>query len=173
MVKIPLSQGKVALVDDEDAHFAEHRWYAHRGTTGGWYAKRTAPDGSKLLLHREVLGVTGKKIEVDHTNGDGLDCRRGNLRCATSTQNKHNRGKNRNNTSGFKGVSFDRHRQSRGLPPWQAKITIAYRTVFLGFYLTPETAAMAYDARARAEHGAFARPNFQEAQRGDQPNQDR
>ncbi len=84
----------------------DHRWYAHR-----WYANvkkfyvttNTPPHGSKLRLHRVVMS-TPKGLQTDHINGDTLDNRKSNLRVCTSAENQRNRGKQRNNKSGFKGV---------------------------------------------------------------------
>ncbi len=159
MITIPLTQGKVALIDDEDAHLADLGWYAHRGARGGWYALRH--EGRRVVrLHEAVLGQSG----VDHRNGDGLNCRRGNLRPATAAQNAKNRARGRNNTSGFKGVSraTDRDRPN----PWHARVMVDRRSVSLGYHATPEEAARAYDAAATKLHGEFARLNFPEVAHG-------
>jgi hypothetical protein len=65
-----------------------------------------------------------------------------------------NRGLQRNNTSGFKGVSFDRR---RGL--WMAKIYVERKYHFLGYFSSPKDAELAYNAAARKFFGEFARPN--------------
>jgi hypothetical protein len=158
MVEIRLTKGKVAIVDDCDAHLARFSWRAQRDRNR-WYALRTGPrpDRKTIYLHREVLGVTDPAIEVDHESGDGLDCRRGNLRRATNAQNQANRPLSRCNTSGFKGVSW-RARSRR----WRAQIG---RRKHLGCFATLEEAARAYDAAALERYGAFARLNFPSAAR--------
>lgn len=155
MITIPLTQGKVALVDDCDAHLAAVRWHAakHRGT---YYAKREAcVDGRArtVYLHREVLGLGRQRVKVDHKNGDGLDCRRGNVRPATSPQNGWNRGASRASTSGFRGVYWYG-------TSWGARVIANGRAYFLGSFHSPEDAAAAFDIGARLFHGEFARTNF-------------
>jgi HNH endonuclease/AP2 domain len=61
-------------------------------------------------LHRVLLGLSKGDGPVDHVNGDGLDNRRANLRHVDASQNQANRGQQRNNTSGHKGVCWDRSR---------------------------------------------------------------
>ncbi len=91
-------------------------------------------------------------MEVDHRNGNGLDNRRFNLREATHAQNMRNQKLNRNNKSGFKGVSYKRsHRK------WRACISMHGKTIELGYHDTPEIAYTAYCAGATKYHGEFAR----------------
>jgi len=155
MIQIPLTHGKVAIVDDCDAAQAIHKWFVKRDRHT-WYAARNitaAPTIRKTLrLHREILGV-GPGQCIDHVNGDGLDCRRSNLRLATQSQNQQNQGKNKRNKCGFKGVF-----QRKGT--WYSHIRIDGRLVHLGCFRTPEDAARTYDEAARKHHGDFARLNF-------------
>jgi hypothetical protein len=150
MAEIRLGRtGKVALVDDEDFDRLSRRWWA-TGRAG--YAESRDKDGSVILMHREILGVV-PGIWVDHINGDRLDNRRSNLRPATHQQNLMNRGTNKNNQSGYKGVY-----QELGL--WRACIKINGRNRHLGNFDDAETAARAYDFAAHEAFGAFARLNF-------------
>jgi len=102
MKYIRLTQDKLAIVDDTDFDALTKRgWYFHNG-----YAVRHALKHHKMtLMHRVILGAS-KGTEVDHINGDGLDNRRANLRLCSPHNNKKNRRINRNNTTGFKGVTF-------------------------------------------------------------------
>lgn len=151
-VTIPLTQGKVALVD---AVYAErvllHRWSAVR-QDNNWYAQ-TAVNGTTAYLHRVVMDAP-LGVQVDHKDGNGLDCRRANLRFAQPAQNIANSRLRKDSISGYKGV------QQRTATTWRARIRYQGQTIFLGTFTTPEDAALAYDASARFLYGEFARTNF-------------
>lgn len=88
---------------------------------------------------------------VDHINGNRQDNRIANLRLATTSENLCNRGKPRNNTSGFKGVSWNTKFQI-----WQATIKFNGRNKNLGRFASREKAAEAYSKAALQYHGDFA-----------------
>ena len=154
-VTIPLTQGKVALIDAADLTLvSKFKWCAMRNRKT-FYAMTNIrrPDGTRMLLpmHRILLNAP-PDIECDHIDGDGLNNIRSNLRLATRAENQRNRGKNRNNTTGFKGVSFRKETRK-----FQAHIRLNGRRVYLGLFPTPEAAHAAYCAAAMKLHGAFAR----------------
>jgi HNH endonuclease len=94
-------------------------------------------------------------MEVDHINGDGLCNLRENLRVCTKAENMRNRGKQINNTSGYKGVYFNKHAKK-----FSAQIKLYGKAIYLGLYDSPVEAARAYDAKARELFGEFAVTNF-------------
>lgn len=153
-VKVPLSGGMFALIDRADAdRVGMYRWHASK-SDARWYA-RTKISGAGTYLHRFILNAHDPKSPVDHENGDGLDCRRANIRISTTSQNMANTSKRRGNNP-YKGV----HRARSLRSPWKAEITHNYRSIHLGQFATPEDAARAYDAKARELFGEFARLNF-------------
>ena len=148
MKTIPLSQGKVALVDDCDfERVSTRKWYAAKDTDNLWYAVAVS-DG--VRLHRFILGVPDL---IDHRNGNGLDCRRSNLRIASVSQNQHNVKVNIRNTTGYRGV----YRHGRR---WYALAQTNKQRFYLGCYATAREAAEAYDQHVRATRGEFGRTNF-------------
>lgn len=152
--QIQLSKGLVALVDDEDFEWlSEFKWCVNDEN----YAIRNVQKNGKWTttrMHRDVLNAPDF-MQVDHVNCNPLDNRRCNLRLATNSQNQRNRGSNKNNKSGFKGVSWRVSRQK-----WLAQIEIDGKGKHLGYFDTPEDAAQAYDKAARELHGEFAKTNF-------------
>lgn len=115
-------------------------------------------NGTLHQVHRVIwLFVHGRWPEgqIDHINGDKRDNRIANLRLATAQQNRANVSAQTNGTSGFKGVSW-----CKGDQRWHARIMADGKRYFLGGYITAEEAARAYDDRAIALHGSFARTNF-------------
>ena len=158
MRAVPLTQGKVALVDDEDYErvMAEGAWHASR-RGDKWYAVKHLhrPQRGSLYLHRFTVSAPPDK-DVDHINGNSLDNQKANLRLCTMTQNQGNRGKDRDRTtSHFKGVY--RHTQCAR---WAAQIRINGKLKYLGLFVSEEEAARAYDQRAPEVFGPFARLNF-------------
>ena len=90
--------------------------------------------------------------EADHENGIKNDDRINNLRVSTRSQNQHNVGITNRNTSGRKGVHWNKRYQK-----WQAEIVVAGRKQYLGRYDDLDLAAEAYRTAARLHHGDFAR----------------
>jgi hypothetical protein len=151
MKKIPLSQGKFAIVDDEDYEFLNQwNWYYDRG-----YAQRNAlrPDRGLIRMHRVILDRMGfKDFEVpDHINRNGIDNRKLNLRPATQFQNRYNHSSRSNNTSGYVGVCWDKQRKK-----WRARMVINKKELCLGHYKDKKEAALAYNEAAKKYHGEFA-----------------
>lgn len=150
MKRIKLTRGFYAFVDEEDFKFLNQFKWLCRLSRHKIYAIRS--DG--ILMHRAILNVPPGR-QTDHINGNGLDNQRMNLRICTLCENQFNRGKQINNTSGYKGVRAKRKN-------WRAGIGYMGKWIELGTYNSPIDAARAYDEAAKKYHGGFAKINFPE-----------
>jgi len=164
---LPLTKGKVALVDDGDfERTSRFKWTAmevKRALGSLWYVRRCIrlPDGRQhsVLLHRFILEAPAN-FEVDHVNGDALDNRRSNLRLATPSQNRVNRrGKARPGTSRYLGVMKPSNRKR-----WEAFVHGPDgKNHRGGSFDLEEDAARARDELALRLWGDRARLNFSRA----------
>jgi len=155
MKEIPLTQGFVAIVDDAHYDRLAHRKYYY---SKGYAVRIEVVDGKRKLIwmHREIM-QTPEGMETDHINGDRLDNRLANLRICTTTQNQQNSRKKINNTSGYKGVTFDK---GRGRRMWKAQTRYEGHYLHIGYFADAKEAAIAYDEKVRELFGEFARTNF-------------
>ena len=158
MKKIKLTQGQYVLVDNEDfEELNKYKWYAHWDShTKGFYAVRNArienvkQYQTQIRMHRVIMNVSKGKY-ADHINHNTLDNRRFNLRICTNKQNTYNKKISKNNTSGFKGVSFH-----KGTRKFMAYIKVDGKLIYLGIYPTSEQAALVYNQAAIKHYKEFA-----------------
>lgn len=157
MKEIELTQGKVAIVDDRDFELlSAYKWTAHDKNRKTFYAVRLVyPNGKygaavSIKMHRLILGVNDPDVWVDHIDGNGLNNTRENLRVCTRAENQQNRGANRNNKSGFKGVIACKRSGK-----WIAKIMANRKSTHIGRFDTPEEAHAAYVRAAESLHWGF------------------
>lgn len=155
---IKLTQGKHAIVDDDDYEWLMGWKWCARWSGYTWYARSSKQVESKqvfIQMHNLILDTPSGQ-QGDHRNHNGLDNRRSNIRIATRSQNGGNRLPVIGKSSKFKGVSFDRARNI-----WEANIGINHRKIRLGRYHNETEAAKAYDIAALKHFGEFAMTNIQ------------
>lgn len=148
---IYLTSREHVLVDDDDyARLAAHRWCpsVNLHTT---YAMRSVA-GRTIYMHREILQPDAA-MHVDHIDGNGLNNQRANLRPATMAQNLANQRRRSDNTSGIKGVTWDRQTQM-----WRAQIHVHGKHVCLGRYRELDDARQARCHASARYFGELSRP---------------
>jgi hypothetical protein len=158
--RIPLTQGKFAIVDPEDYEkLSKYKWHINTGR-GTFYAARCQWDRKEkktksVKMHREIMKIADG-LYVDHINGNGLDNRKVNLRAVTMLENSWNMQKIRRKCwSRYKGVTWNK-REKR----WVAQVMARGKINFLGGFDVEREAAKAYDEAAKKCHGEYARLNF-------------
>ena len=139
MKKIELTQGQVALVDDEDfEQLNKFKWCAlWARNTKSFYAVRGSKtkDGKwhTISMNREILGLKrDDKRQGDHRNHDTLDNQRSNLRVVTCQQNHFNR-------KDSKGYYWN-----KAAKKYRAQIMVNGKHIHLGYFLTTKDARNAY-----------------------------
>ncbi len=154
---------KVALVDDEDYDFInQFKWHIN---PGGYAISRTKIHNKRGLdsMHRIILGITDPRIEVDHIFHNRLDNRRSELRICTNSENKMN--KSPWGRSKYRGVHFVKriYKTNNTIYSYEyiiARIQLNHKGMYLGTFPTEESAAKAYDLKAKEYFGEFANLNF-------------
>lgn len=165
MKEIQLTQGKMALVDDEDFEWlSAWKWQAIKNKNTfyacrAFHRNNSLVERTTLSMHVAIWehhnGPVPEGHTIDHIDRNSLDNQKSNFRRATPTQQGQNRGMQSNNTSGFIGVYL--HKQSQ---KYHARIGVERRKISLGLFDYPEEAARARDVASLQYYGEFAVLNF-------------
>lgn len=154
MKQIELTQNKLAIVDDEDyERLNQYKWHYDSG-----YAVRQIriKNGrqTKVKMHWDVIGKPGPRFEVDHIDRNGLNNKKDNLRICSHAENSLNKTIHKDNSSGYKGVSWCKREEK-----WAAQIMFSGKKIHLGYFLNKKDAAIAYDEASKVCHGNFGNRN--------------
>lgn len=153
MKKIPLTQGKVALVDDADyGRLICFNWCVNgRGYAETWMKTRT------VRMHRFIIGCDDLHKVVDHIDGNPLNNQKKNLRICNVQQNTRNSKVHRDNPTGYKGVSWDKSRNK-----FESCIRVNKKKKHLGRFECAIDAAKAYNEAALKYYGEYSKLNVLE-----------
>lgn len=120
------------------------------------YGLNTYPENMRSrLVWFAVNGPIPEGMEINHKNHDRADDRIENLELVTRAENNRYRNKQKNNTTGYKGVSWYKEQNK-----FKTEIRVNRKKKYLGFYACPIEAARVYDKAAREHFGRFAILNF-------------
>lgn len=146
-------KGETVYIDKEDESLLhKYNWYIHK--IGSYRRLVYDLKGKRLYFHRVLLEITDSNTIVDHINGNPLDNRRNNLRISNKSTNGMNRSKNKNNTTGYKGVVW--YPKNKTFSAELMVNKIRYRK---GGFKTAKEAAIKYNELAKEHHGEFAKLN--------------
>ena len=142
MKTIKITQGRRAIVDDEDFdRVNSRRWsYHHSG-----YVVRGKP---QVSLHRFIIGARKGEF-VDHVNGDKMDNRKSNLRLCTPAQNVQN---TKSKRGSLKGLEYRPSRRA-----WAVRIMASGQRHYVGYFKDKGVAMEARDVALNKLHGEFAK----------------
>jgi hypothetical protein len=149
---IPLTKGHYHVVDASRYEDVKRfRWFINKGNR----SKNAYARNSRIgLMHRYLLGLT----KDDPRTGDHRDPSRTwdnrirNLRLADESEQKYNIGIRSNNTTGYKGVVWEKRRKH-----YFAQIRTRGKNRYLGHDADPAVCAEMYRVAAEKDHGEFAR----------------
>mgnify|MGYP001569182729 CR=1 FL=1 len=154
MKQIELTQNKYTLVDDEDfAYLNQWKWHFNKSRKNDVGRAARIVNRKMIYMSRLIMNPPKNK-QIDHIDGNSLNNQKENLRVCSNAENLRNRSKQRNNFSGFKGVSWDKSRNN-----WRVAIQINKKDMFLGRFKTKEKAALTYNKAAKKYFKMFARLN--------------
>jgi len=138
-------------VDDFDT-IKKYNWSLDKN---GYVVARTKDFGTtRITIHNLIIRKNNKSNHIDHINCNKLDNRKINLRECTHSQNKMNRPKQSNNSSGIKGVYFDKSRKK-----WGARILLRNNILKQKRFNSKEEAI---DARKKWEEELFGEFNYKQ-----------
>jgi predicted GIY-YIG superfamily endonuclease len=133
---VPLTKGKMAIIDAEDIDLvSQYSWCV----SSKGYA--TAQVNNKMvLLHRFLLRLTNRGHVVDHLNGNKLDNRKLNLKVCTQAENNRNKAKY-DSGSGYRGLTY----LPKNSKPWNLYLGIGNKKISLGNYANTALPSVLFD----------------------------
>lgn len=150
MRKITLTQGYVALVDDEDFDLvSKYKWRVDKQRYTNYALAHDINDNSKsIFMHRLILEPKKRSHEVDHKDGNGLNNTRENIHIVSRSVNNIRRRVIPGNKTGYRGISI--HKRTG---KYLAKIQCDGKQKYLGLFTNIADAVVAYEKAGRKLFG--------------------
>src|SRR5262249_10800854 len=149
--RIPLSQGKFAIVDDKDYPLLSEFKWCYRGERNhkhGYAVRHVKTDGKDrlLYLHRQLMQPEKGKTVI-FLNHDTLDCRRENLRAATTQEARRHQRVKSNSKSGIKGIHYNERART-----WTARMYRNGQLITIGTFDRRNDAIAEYEKALSREN---------------------
>lgn len=158
MKEIKLTQGQVALVDDEGYEWLNSfKWYTGRCSHLLYAVRNISINGKQTTqrMHQLIMGDNPSKLDIDHRDGNGLNNQKSNLRFCTHQENQMNVRSHKDGSSKHRGVCW-----YKPSGKWIAQIQLNGKVIYLGLFDDEEDAARTYNTAAVKHFGEFAKPNL-------------
>mgnify|MGYP001400238116 CR=1 FL=1 len=159
--EIKLTQGYVALVDDEDfENISKYVWCTSKWNNSIYAVTNICDQDGKrktLKMHRLILNLKVGQ-ECDHMDHNGINNQKSNLRHVTHQQNLSNTRKQRTAHNGMCSSKYKGVKKHKG--KWVSQIQLNYQQIYIGIFISEEEAARAYDIKARELFGEYSNLNF-------------
>jgi len=152
MKKIPLTQGKFAMVDDEDFHYLNRFNWMYWETDTGFYPAREI--GKRVIPMHHFILPSKKSHYLRHKNNDALDNRKENMESISTNHRRHLGLKKRLGASIYRGV------QKNSMNTWRVVIAKDKIRYFIGNFTDEREGAIAYNEKAKELYGEFAYQNI-------------
>ena len=137
-----------ALIDSEDYEKCKSvKWTGRKEIYGLRVFNNKIGQLSEFIMNFKSTAM----VVIDHINGNTLDNRKQNLQICTTRQNQMKKRMQKNNTSGYRGVCWNKNQHK-----WQGAIVYKRKHFHLGLFSTKEEAALAYNKKAKELFGEFA-----------------
>lgn len=154
-MNMQIGEYTIQIDDDDYEKISQFYWHYNASKIGGPYFRGWVKidDGIRkhVYLHRYIMDAPRDK-HVDHINGNTLDNRKSNLRLCSQLDNTHNAKVSKRNTTGYKGVTYNKRERK-----YKAQICLDWKHIHIGTYSTAEEAYAAYCKAAVDYYGKFAR----------------
>jgi len=133
MKKIKLTQGKYALIDNEDYdRINQYKWFTRKDGQNFYAVKKLYILNGKrrnVSMHQIIMGNTPKNKEIDHIDRNGLNNQKKNLRFVTHQENMVNQRVRTTNKTGFRGIDYNKQHQK-----YRVRIMLNGKSIFMGYF---------------------------------------
>jgi len=153
---IQLTQNQVSIIDDEDFNtVSQYKWCAKKHKNGFYAVRSVYKNGIKTTEYLHKFLLKNEFGIIDHIDRNGLNNTRGNLRVVSFSENGMNRNPNKNHSSKYKGVCFNKREKK-----FFAKIYKGKNQIHLGYFMDEKDAAIAYNKAAMSLFKEYANINI-------------